>query len=69
MSSARLQSLRGRQVSLVLRNGTRIDDCRLVSAGRSSTSTVWLVSNGADLFIRREELLAVWPNSGSPLAA
>ena len=69
MTSARLQSLRGRQVSLVLRNGTRIDDCRLVSAGRSSTGTVWLVCNGADVFVRREELLAVWLDSGSPLAA
>ena len=69
MNSARLQSLRGRSVDVALRNGTRIDDCRLVSAGRSSTSTVWLVSNGADVFVRRDELLAVWPASGSPLAA
>jgi hypothetical protein len=69
MSSARLQALRGHQVSLALRDGTRIDDCRLVSTGRSSTSTVWLVSNGADLFVRRDELLAVWPAPASPLAA
>ena len=59
MSSTRLHSLRGRNVSLVLRDGTRIDDCRLVSTSRSSTSTVWLVSDGADLFVRRDEPLAV----------
>lgn len=69
MSTARLQLLRGRQVSLALRDGTRIDDCRLVSTGRSLTSTIWLVSNGADVFVRRDEVLAVWSASGSPLAA
>jgi hypothetical protein len=68
MSSARLQSLRGRRVGVALRNGARIDDCELVSAGRSSTGTVWLVSNGADVFVRREELIAIWEVT-SPRAA
>jgi hypothetical protein len=68
MSSARLQSLRGHQVSVALRDGTRVEDCRLVSTGRSATSTVWLVTNGVDIFVRREDLLAVWPvrSSGVP---
>jgi hypothetical protein len=69
MTSARLQSLRGGRVSVALRNGTRIDDCQLISAGHSSTGTVWLVSDGADVFVRREELLAVWPVPGSARAA
>lgn len=65
MSGARLRSLRGRRVSLVLRDGTRIDDCALVSGGHSPTGTVWLVANGADMLLPREELVAVWPVSGS----
>lgn len=60
MSSARLQGLRGRQVGLVLADGTRIDECRLLSAGHPPTNTVWLVSDGADVLVRRDELMAVW---------
>jgi hypothetical protein len=69
MNSARLQSLRGRRVGVALRNGTRIDDCELVSAGRSATATVWLVANGADVLVRREELIAMWKVTGPRLAA
>lgn len=69
MQSTRLHSFRGRRVSVALRDGTRIDDCHLVSVGRSSTSTVWLVSAGTDVFFLREELLAVWPIQASPQAA
>ena len=60
MSTARLQALRGRQVGVALTDGKRIDGCRLLSAGRSPTNTLWLVSNGADVFVRRDELMAVW---------
>jgi hypothetical protein len=65
MSSARLQSLRGRRVSVALRDGTRVEDCQLVSVGRSATSTVWFVADGADMFVRREDLIAVWPVASS----
>jgi hypothetical protein len=60
VSSARLQALRGRHVGVALTNGKRFDDCRLLSAGHSPTNTLWLVSDGADLFVRRDELMAVW---------
>lgn len=60
MSTARLRALRGRQVGVALTDGKRINDCRLLSAGHSPTNTLWLVSNGADVFVRRDELIAVW---------
>lgn len=69
MSSATLHSLEGSQVSVALRGGGRIDDCQLVSAGRSSTRTVWLFSNGADLFIELDDVIDVWEAGGRALAA
>ena len=50
MSQERMSELRcleGRQVSVALADGSRIDDCQLVSAGRYGTGTVWLFSDGA----------------------
>jgi len=55
-----VQVLEGRQVSLALRDGTRIDDCQLVSAGRTSTETLWLFTNGADVFVSFADVLDVW---------
>jgi hypothetical protein len=61
--------LEGRQVCVALRNGSRIDDCQLVSAGRISTDTLWLFSNGADLFVSIDEVLDVWEAPGTTRAA
>src|SRR5205814_641559 len=36
----------GRQVSVALADGSRIDDCSLVSAGRGRADTVWVFVNG-----------------------
>jgi hypothetical protein len=55
-----LRLLEGRQVCLALAHGNRIDDCQLVSAGRARVDTVWVFSNGSDLFIPFEEVLDVW---------
>jgi hypothetical protein len=61
MSSTKgLQLLEGQQVSVALRNGSRIDDCQLVSAGRATTTTLWLFSNGADVFVSLGEVVDVW---------
>jgi hypothetical protein len=68
MTPAKLRSLEGRQVNVALRGGDRIDDCQLVSAGRASTATVWLFSNGTDLFVEVDDLTDVWEAAG-PLAA
>ena len=55
-----LKELEGRQVSLALRGGDRIDDCQLVSIGRSGTRTVWLFANSADTFVPFDEVTDLW---------
>lgn len=55
-----LRELEGRQVSLALANGSRIDDCSLVSVGRGRTTTVWVFTNGCDAFIPFAEVVDIW---------
>lgn len=59
-SKGTVQLLEGRRVSLALRDGSRIDDCQLVSAGRATTETLWLFTNGADVFVSLDDVLDVW---------
>jgi hypothetical protein len=58
--SSSLQGLEGRQVSVALRDGCRIDDCQLVSGPRARTPTLWLFSNGDDLFVCVDDVVDVW---------
>jgi hypothetical protein len=58
--STRLLSLEGHHVSLALRDGSRIDDCQLVSAGRNRTRTLWLFTNGTDTFVPVRDVVDVW---------
>lgn len=74
MMSARLRelaALEGRQVSVALRNGDRIDDAQLVSADRNHTANVWVFTNGADRFIAVEDVIDLWEahTAGRPAAA
>jgi hypothetical protein len=55
-----LRSLEGRQVSVALADGSRIDDCQLVSAGRPGVQTLWVFCNGADRFVPLLLVLEVW---------
>lgn len=55
-----LRSLEGRQVSVALADGSRIDDCQLVSAGRPGTQTLWVFCNGTDTFVPLLDVLEVW---------
>lgn len=55
-----LTSLEGRQVNLALTDGSRVDDCQLVSAGRRGVAPVWLFSNGSDVFVPVESVIDVW---------
>jgi hypothetical protein len=57
---SQLGELEGRQVSLALDDGSRIDDCQLVSFGRHNGATVWLVADGADLFIPVKRVVDIW---------
>jgi hypothetical protein len=67
----RLTALEGRQVSLALRNGDRIDDAQLVSARRNRAGTLWLFTNGSDRFVAVGDVIDVWEAhpAGPPLAA
>jgi hypothetical protein len=63
MSQERMSELRcleGRQVSVALADGSRIDDCQLVSAGRPGVQTMWVFTNGADAFVPLPEVIDVW---------
>ena len=55
-----LRSLEGRQVSVALADGSRIDDCQLVSAGRPGVRTLWVFCNGADTFVPLPDVVEVW---------
>jgi len=51
--------LEGRRVNLALLDGSRIDDCELVSAGHGAT-TLWLFVNGDDVFVPVDEVTDAW---------
>jgi hypothetical protein len=55
-----MRALEGRQVSIALTDGSRIDDCQLISAGRPGTPTLWLYDNGSDRFLTLADVRDVW---------
>jgi hypothetical protein len=55
-----LRALEGRRVSLALRDGSRLDGCQLISAGRSRVDTVWVFANGQDTFVRLGDVVDLW---------
>ena len=73
MNDQRIRNLRcfeGQKASVALRDGTRLDDCSVVSGGRNGLDNVWLFANGKDLFIPRCEIIDVWPSRNNrPRAA
>jgi len=60
-----LRELEGRQVSLALVDGSRIDDAALVSSGRGATATLWVYTNRADAFIPMSRIVEVWECGGA----
>ncbi len=52
-----LRALEGRVVHLALADGSRLDDVALVSAGKS---TLWVFSNGEDVFVPVEGVVDAW---------
>ena len=69
MSNDGLRQWEGRQISVALATGSRIDDCQLVSAGRSAAGKLWLFTNGADLFVAIDDIIAVWEAGAGARAA
>jgi hypothetical protein len=66
-----LRQLEGRQVCVALADGSRIDDCQLVSAGRRGAKTLWVFTNGRDAFVSVEDVVDLWEalSAGSPAGA
>lgn len=58
-----LLALEGSRVSLALADGSRLDDCELVSAGRHRVGTLWLFTNGTDRFVALCDVVDVWEAS------
>ncbi len=61
-----LRRFEGQQICVALSDGSRIDDCALISAGRVGTGTVWVFVNGADVFVRIADVVAVWEATPRP---
>jgi hypothetical protein len=51
--------LEGRRVSVALADGSRLDDCELVSAGHGA-ETLWLFVNGDDMFVPVASVTDAW---------
>lgn len=58
--NAELRKLEGQQVCMALADGSRIDDCSLVSAGRGRAKTIWVYVNGIDAFLQLAEVVTIW---------
>lgn len=57
---AALQELEGRHVSVALADGSRIDDCHLVSAPREDLDGVWVYTEGEDRIVPVDDVTDVW---------
>jgi hypothetical protein len=55
----------GSTVSVAMADGSRIDDCDLVSVGRGSADTLWVFTQGHDVFIALDDVIDVWPTTRS----
>lgn len=55
-----LRELEGRDVSIALADGSRLDAVTLVSAGRGRTPTVWIYAAGIDVFVPRPNVIEAW---------
>ena len=58
--NAKLRMFEGLRVSVALTDGSRIDDCQLVSAGRHATRSLWLFVNGTDCFVPVAAVVDIW---------
>jgi hypothetical protein len=58
-----LTALEGSRVHVALADSSRIDDCQLVSTGRPAAPTLWVFTNGADVFLPLADIVEVWEAS------
>jgi hypothetical protein len=55
-----LKELEGHRVNLALADGSRIDDCELVSVGGGRRGHLWVHANGSDAFVPMSNVSDVW---------
>ncbi|MCU1448100.1 MAG: hypothetical protein JWP02_270 [Acidimicrobiales bacterium] len=55
-----LKELEGHRVSLALADGSRIDDCELVSVDKGGRGQLWVHANGVDAFVPMSKVSDVW---------
>ena len=65
----RIRSFEGQTVSLALIDGTRLDDCQLVSACRAGSGTLWVYENGSDRFVPVDNVVDLWGASGHGISS
>jgi hypothetical protein len=56
----KLVHLEGFRVSVAFLDGSRLDDCELVSTGHHGAQTLWLYANGTDVFAAAEKVIDIW---------
>jgi hypothetical protein len=55
-----LTSLEGRRVCVALSDGSRIDECQLVSLTRGTDGQVWLCVDDHDVFVGLADIRGAW---------
>jgi AhpD family alkylhydroperoxidase len=61
----RFAAYEGARVVLTLADGSCLDECELVSAGRGPNETVWVVTDGSDLFVSVADVVDVQPSESA----
>jgi hypothetical protein len=46
-----LRNFEGQLVSMIMADGSRMDDVRVISAGHEGLRTIWVVAGGSDVFL------------------
>ena len=62
--NGQLRQLEGHRVNIALADGSRIDDCELVSVGGGRRGHLWVHANGGDAFVPMSQVSDVWEVQG-----
>jgi hypothetical protein len=58
-----IRRLEGHHVSVALDDGSRIDDCELVSVCRARSGTLWLYTEAGDTFFEVDHVVDLWESA------
>ena len=59
-----LKQLEGHRVNVALADGSRIDDCELMSVSHGRRGHLWVHANGGDAFLPLSQVSDVWEVQG-----